>query len=153
MRPPQLWRRASAQRMVVTALACLMTAGCAAQARSPEPIPIDRVQCAFCGMVISTEVGAAQLVGGGEDTRFYDDIGCLVADRAARPDRASAFVRLADGTWTDVATASFAYPPSAQTAMGSGLAAFATIAAARAADREGRAWTWDEIRQRAGGGR
>lgn len=135
-------------------MAWLAMGACAAQARSPEPVPLDRVQCARCGMVISTEEGAAEIVQPGEDTRFYDDLGCLIADRDAHRDAAVAFVRIADGTWIEARTASFARPATARTAMGSGIVAFATIAQARAADRAGRARSWDEIRREpAGDGR
>ncbi len=98
-------------------------------------------------MVISTEVGTAQVLAAGEDARFYDDVGCLIADRGARSGSAHAFVRVADGSWIDTETASFARPASARTAMGSGIVAFATIAEARAADRAGRAWTWRDIQE------
>lgn len=97
-------------------------------------------------MVVSTETGAGEILESGEDTRFYDDVGCLAADWHDRAG-ARAFVRLGDGVWTDVTTASFARPRDAKTAMGSGIVAFATIAEARAADRDGRAWTWDAIRR------
>jgi nitrous oxide reductase accessory protein NosL len=136
--------------MTLTAIAWLATAACVAQARSPEPIPLDRVQCAHCGMVISTEAGAAQIVTSGEDTRFYDDVGCLIAGGHAGQGTEGVFVRSADGVWTDARTASFARSATAHTAMGSGIVAYATIAAARAADRDGRAWSWDEIRRQAG---
>lgn len=103
-------------------------------------------------MLISTQRGAGQIVSATEDTRFYDDVGCLAADWAARHGEARAFVRLADGTWSEAQAASFAQPADARTSMGSGVVAFALIADARAADRAGRALTFDDI-VRLGGGK
>jgi hypothetical protein len=96
-------------------------------------------------MLISTESGAGQIVSAMEDTRFYDDLGCLRADWAAHRGEARAFVRIAGGTWRDAHEASFAEPADARTAMGSGIAAFPTAADARAADRAGRALTFDDL--------
>lgn len=79
-----------------------------------------------------------------EETRFYDDIGCLAADWRARSGDGRAFVRIA-GEWSDATDASFARPAAVATAMGSGIVAFALVAEARAADREGRALTFDEV--------
>ena len=96
-------------------------------------------------MLISTESGGGEIVSTTADTRFYDDIGCLAADWAAHHGEAHAFVRVAGGTWSDADAASFAQPADARTAMGSGIAAFPTAADARAADRTGRALTFDEV--------
>lgn len=96
-------------------------------------------------MLISSDRGGGEIVSATEDTRFYDDIGCLAADWQAHRDGARAFVRLADGQWRDALTAAFALPAGAATPMGSGLAAFATAADARAADRAGRALTFDAV--------
>jgi hypothetical protein len=96
-------------------------------------------------MLISTENGGGEIVSATEDTRFYDDIGCLAADWAAHHGEARAFVRIAGGTWSDAQAASFAQPADIRTAMGSGIAAFATAAEARAADRAGRALTFDAV--------
>jgi len=140
--------------------------GCAARVSSPVPLPLDRVECARCGMLISSERGSGEVLLPDGDTRFYDDIACLAADwtvrlrsdqalrrHASRPASAQAFVRLANGKWSDVHDASYAEPADVRTAMGSGLAAFATIAEAQAADREGRALTFDDVVQLAGGSR
>jgi nitrous oxide reductase accessory protein NosL len=96
-------------------------------------------------MLISAERGGGEIVSAAEDTRFYDDIGCLAADWAAHRGEARAFVRIAGGKWSDVQAASFAQPAGARTAMGSGLAAFSTAAEARAADGPGRALTFDDV--------
>jgi hypothetical protein len=97
-------------------------------------------------MLISTDTGSGQIISTGEETRFYDDVGCLAADWAAHQRGASAFVRTGQ-SWSEAGAASFAHPPAARTAMGSGLVAFARADEARAADRDNRALGWDEVVQ------
>lgn len=96
-------------------------------------------------MLISSERGGGEIVSSSEDTKFYDDIGCLAADWAASHADAHAFVRVASGQWSDADAASYAQPDDAHTAMGWGIAAFATAAEARAADRAGRALTFADV--------
>ena len=79
-----------------------------------------------------------------DDTRFYDDIGCLAADWEAHHGDARAYVRVAGG-WRDVQVTSFAQPADARTAMGSGIVAFAAAGEAGAVDRAGRAMTFDQV--------
>jgi hypothetical protein len=98
-------------------------------------------------MLISTEEGAAQMISPGDDTRFYDDVACLAAAWQNHSANAHAFVRLREGIWADVESTSFARPRSAHTAMGSGIVAFATLAEARSADRDGKSLSWDDIRR------
>jgi copper chaperone NosL len=119
--------------------------GCTLQARSPEPVPIDRVECAHCRMLISTDSGGGEIVAPGEETRFYDDIGCLAAEWSAHVDRAHAYVRVAGGRWSDAQTAFYGQSDGIQTAMASGFVAFSTGADARAADRAGRTLTFDDV--------
>jgi len=95
-------------------------------------------------MLISTDSGGGQIVSAGDDTRFYDDIACLAADWRAHAGDVRAFVRIG-GQWSDATDASFARPPAVATAMGSGMVAFALAADARAADRDGRALTFDDV--------
>ena len=95
-------------------------------------------------MLISTDSGGGEIVSATEDTRFYDDIGCLAADWAARHGDARAYVRVA-GEWRDAQAMSFALPADARTAMGSGIVAFAATGDARATDRAGRALTLDQV--------
>lgn len=101
-------------------------------------------------MLISTEHGSGEIVSATEDTRFYDDLGCLAADWDAHRRESRAFVRVAAGRWSDAEVTSFAKPAGANTAMGSGIAAFATASEARAADGDGRALTFDEIVRQSG---
>jgi len=96
-------------------------------------------------MLISSDSGGGEIVSASEDTKFYDDIGCLAADWAAHHDGDHAFVRIAGDRWSEAQAASYAQPDGIQTAMASGVAAFATPAEARVADRAGRALTFDDI--------
>jgi nitrous oxide reductase accessory protein NosL len=104
-------------------------------------------------MLISSESGGGQIVSASEDTRFYDDVGCLAADWVNHHGNAHAFVRLGAGRWADATSAAYAQPDGVHTAMGSGFVAFATIADARAADRAGRALTFDDVIRLVGGTR
>ena len=104
-------------------------------------------------MLISTDTGGGEIVSAVEETRFYDDIGCLAADWQAHRADARAFVRVAGGGWSDAQGASFARPAGSMTAMASGIAAFAAAADARGADRDGRVLTFDEVVHLSGGGR
>ena len=138
---------------MMLAIAWLAAAGCAAQARSPEPVPLDRVECARCRMLVSSETGAAEIVSSSEDTRFYDDVGCLAADWNVHRGDGVAFVRLPGGGWREAQLAAYARPGDAHTAMGSGFVAFATAEDARAADRDGRALAFDDVVRAAGAAR
>lgn len=116
----------------------------------PEALPVDRVECARCRMLISNERGAGQIVSASDETRFYDDVGCLAADWLTHHDGARAFVRVDTG-WLDAQAAAFARPAGAHTAMGSGVVAFRAPEDAARAGRDGRASTFDEIARNAAG--
>jgi hypothetical protein len=126
------------------------TLACATRQLAPEPLVLDRVECARCKMLISTEHGSGEIVSATEDTRFYDDLGCLAADWDAHRRASRAFVRVAAGQWTDAESTSFARLTAAHTAMDSGVAAFATPSEARAVDRDGRVLTFDDVVRLAG---
>lgn len=101
---------------------------------------------------MSTDAGAGEIVSSSEETRFYDDIGCLAADWLARRDGdAHAYVRIGTGPWREAHAAFFAQPRRAETAMASGFVAFETMAAASAADYAGRALTFDDMVKVEGG--
>jgi len=131
--------------LVALTLSVAAPTACAKKSLAAESVALDRVECARCRMLISTDSGGGQIVSADDDTRFYDDIGCLAADWRARSGHGRAFVRIASGGWGDAVDASFARPAAVATAMGSGIVAFALAADARAADREGRALTFDEV--------
>ena len=115
------------------------------QARSPEPLPVDKVECARCRMLISTEAGGGEIVSSSDETRFYDDVGCLAADWKTHGADAIAFVRLSSGRWSDAQHAVFVRSPDVRTPMGSGFIAFATAAEARASEPDRQALTFDEV--------
>ena len=96
-------------------------------------------------MLISSDRGGGEIVSSSEETRFYDDIGCLAADWAAHHGDGHAYVHLDGGRWSEARVASYAQPDGTRTAMASGFVAFETIAEARAADRAGRALTFDDV--------
>ena len=101
-------------------------------------------------MLISTESGGGQILSAVEEPRFYDDLGCLAADWHDHGAGAHAYVRLADGGWVDAATAVYARPADARTAMGSGLAAYASADEARTADSGGRLMIFADVVQLTG---
>jgi hypothetical protein len=101
-------------------------------------------------MLISSETGAAQIVSDHEPTRFYDDIGCLAADWPGHHRDATAFVHVSGGTWTDARAAAYSRPTGSRTAMGFGVVAHTDASTAKAADRDSRAWAWDDVVQRVG---
>ena len=131
--------------IIALTLSAASATGCAKKSLAPESVPLDRVECARCRMLISTDRGGGQIVSATDETRFYDDIGCLAADWRTRSGDGRAFVRIGSGRWSDAMDASFARPAAVATAMGSGIVALALAADARAADREGRALTFDEV--------
>ena len=129
----------------LTLAAAALALACGARALGPEPLPVDRAHCATCGMLISSERDAAQAVSPDEDTRFYDDIGCLARDRSLSAG-ARLFVHGTGGSgWFPAEQAWFAAPAGLDTPMGHGLAAFADAARARGADVHGRARRWADL--------
>jgi copper chaperone NosL len=102
-------------------------------------------------MLISSAAGAGQALVVGEETRFYDDVGCLAKDAARLTAQARLFVQATNGAgWVDVESLWFAKPAAIQTPMGYGLAAYASEAGARGADRTGDAMRWEEVVRRLG---
>jgi hypothetical protein len=132
-------------RELTLAIVASLAVACGARDLAPEPLRVDRVHCATCGMLVSRERDAAQAVFPDEDTRFYDDIGCLARDRALGT-RARLYVQADGGSgWLAAEQAAFARPAGHETPMGYGLAAFGDAAKARAADREGQARRWADV--------
>jgi hypothetical protein len=95
-------------------------------------------------MLISSDRGAAQIVSAVEETRFYDDVGCMAADWPAHSTRARAFVRAAN-TWVDAGSASYTRSAAARTAMGSGVLPFASATDARASSAAEPVMRFEEI--------
>lgn len=130
----------------LTALSVVwLLASCGTAPHGPEPIPLDRVNCARCGMLISNDANAAQSRVDGHPTRFFDDIGCLASGPVAQPDSTRRYVRLASGAWSATDAAWFARSATARTPMDYGILAFDTADEARAADRERQAHQWPAI--------
>lgn len=120
--------------------------GCGTRTLQPEPVRLDRAHCAYCDMIVSDEANAAQAVSRSEDTRFYDDIGCLALDRAAHAAGARLFARAAGRpAWIAVDEAWFARSARLRTPMGHGIGAHSTEDAARSASDEGRALRWADL--------
>lgn len=125
-------------------LLLLVLIGCGEQALRPEPVPVDRMACSRCGMLVSREDQSAEWIAAGEEPRFYDDIGCLATDPWNPPGRNARFVHVGR-TWSLAETVFYARPPGASTPMGYDLVAFATREEAASRDREGRARSWNEL--------
>jgi copper chaperone NosL len=128
--------------VLVSLLAALV--GCGGKPLEPEPVPLNQVTCARCGMVVSREADSAEWVARGEDPRFYDDIGCLATDDLPSRDRSARFVHVGS-RWEEAETVFFARPAGASTPMGYGVIAFASRQEAAARDRANRARTWAEL--------
>jgi hypothetical protein len=124
----------------------LSVAACRRGTLAPEPLPVDRVSCARCGMVVSDLSTAAQAVSRGEETRFYDDIGCLAEDRAVAGGTWRFFVHAgtAPDAWLPAESAFFARGAGA-TPMNYGIRAYVFSAQAAQSDGEHRARRWADV--------
>jgi len=140
----------AAPRAALVACATVLLVGCGVRGNGPEPLPLDRVDCARCGMLISSDANAAEAIVPGAGTRFYDDIGCMAGDPAAVKAGVERFVRLADGTGWIPADAAYFAASTAATPMAHGLVAFASAGEAGAVDRDARPRRWDEMVRMAG---
>lgn len=118
---------------------------CSRGAPKPETVPVDSVNCARCGMMVSSEPQSAQWVVPGEETRFYDDIGCLAAEVRSRGESGARFVHVEGGRWARAEAAFYARPADESTPMGYGVVAFSNREEAAARDRQGRARSWEEL--------
>lgn len=126
-------------------LAAAALLGACARGLAPEPLPLDRYNCARCGMMISDLADAAQFVSTREEPRFYDDLGCAAADAGRAPLPGKLYVRADGGTkWVAAADAYYART-GARSPMGYGFFAFSTEAQANARDTRGRALRWRDV--------
>ena len=124
------------------------TAGCGRRDAGPEPLPIDRVNCARCGMLISSSDNAGEIIASGEETRFYDDIGCLAGDAAQTVPGTRIWVHRTNGDeWIEAGSAWFA-ESARRTPMGHVIGAYASQTEASRDDVDGRARRWDDIIKR-----
>lgn len=138
MRRPTAIVRFAVTSLLPVALSC-------SRAPAPETVPVDRVNCARCGMMVSNEAQSAQWVIPGEETLFYDDIGCLAADVRPRAERGVRFVHVDRARWAPAETAFYARPADESTPMGYGVVAFSSRSEAAARDRKGRSRSWGEL--------
>ncbi|HKB69298.1 MAG TPA: hypothetical protein VKH46_00520 [Thermoanaerobaculia bacterium] len=124
--------------------AAALLAACA-RGIAPEPLPLDRYNCARCGMMISEIGDAAQYVSPREETRFYDDLGCAAEDAGRVPIRGTFFVRADGGTRWIAAEDAFFAKTGERTPMGHGYWAFSTEAQAKARGAGGKALRWADL--------
>jgi copper chaperone NosL len=107
----------------------VLAAGAACAGRAPAPRDVEASDtCAFCRMVVSNPRVAAQIVAPGEESRFFDDIGCAVNALKQVGLPAGAVIYVADfrtGKWIVAREAVYARVESLETPMGSHLVAFA----------------------------
>lgn len=146
-RAPFSRRPGRATRYAVTAVlaAAALLVSCS-RALAPENLPLDRYNCARCGMMISEISDAAQCVSAREETRFYDDLGCAAADAGRVPITGRFFVRADGGTKWIGADAAFYARTGERTPMAYGYFAYSTEAQAKARDAQGRALRWSAVR-------
>ncbi|HTO88278.1 MAG TPA: hypothetical protein VMR54_12225 [Thermoanaerobaculia bacterium] len=121
-----------------------LSLGCARGEAPPSPLDTKSELCRFCRMPVSDRHLAAQLAAPGEETKFYDDIGCLRDDlKRGGPPAAGAVAYVADhrtAAWVRASVAVFSRCPALETPMSSHLIAHAD-AASREADPASRGCT------------
>lgn len=139
MKPPTAAARLAAVLLVPLALSC------GRREPAPEPVPVNQVNCARCGMLISSDLQSAEWVVPAQETRFYDDIGCLATDVRPRAEQGARFVHVEGARWARAEVAFYARPPDESTPMGYGVVAFTDRAEAAARDPQGKARTWEEL--------
>src|SRR5512138_2277211 len=123
--------RGSSLLLAAGVIALWSIAGCASQRTPPATLDAAHENCANCRMQVSTQKFAAQLVGSGEEPRFFDDLGCLSEYVAKQPTPQDAVAYVADhrtGDWVRAAEAVFTRVPSIDTPMGSHMIAHASAA-------------------------
>jgi copper chaperone NosL len=121
-----------------TVAVVLALAGCAGGAARPAEVDTRNDACAQCRMIVSDARYAGQVVGGGAEPRFFDDLGCLASYLRQNPPAGGAAVFVADRRtkqWVPAAGAVYTRVPGLDTPMGSGIVAHAD-AASRDADRD-----------------
>ena len=122
--------RTDARRIAGLAVAVLATGALAAAlylaphgSAGPVEVPLDRVACARCGMLVS-EIGfAGQLRTRSGEVRFYDDPGCLLLDAEEHADDPSAVWFHAHDAERWLSAAEVGFERTEPTPMGYGLAA------------------------------
>jgi copper chaperone NosL len=125
-------------------LLVVLIAGCAPDGLQPADLDTRHEACASCRMTVSDRRFASQIVAPGEETVFFDDLGCLAEYVEVRgPLPAGAVVYVADHrtrAWAPAGTAVFTRLPHVDTPMSSHLIAHAS-AASRDQDPDARGGT------------
>jgi copper chaperone NosL len=118
-------------RLAVLAAFSLAASACARGPAEPAPVDTRNDSCASCRMAVSDARFAAQLAAPGEETKFFDDIGCLVRYLAKKPTLARGAVAfVADHRtreWVHASRALFTRRESLETPMASNLVAHAGV--------------------------
>lgn len=118
------------------ALALLsLLAACAGAPAGPPQVQWGVDECSHCHMILSDQRFAAVARDEGGDEARFDDLGCMASFFAERsPAGWRTWVHEADGArWLAAEEAWFVRLAGQRSPMGSGLGAFATAEAARAA--------------------
>ena len=98
-------------------------------AAGPVEVDVRHDACSFCRMTVSDPHLAAQIAGGGEEPRLFDDIGCLsnyLREHSLAPGQVVYVADHRSGAWIDARRAVISRLPSGSTPMGSGLIAHAS---------------------------
>jgi copper chaperone NosL len=66
--------------------AAILVSACTAGRESPRDPSWNHDLCSHCRMAISEPRFAAQLIGPGGRVRYYDDLGCALADQDEHPE-------------------------------------------------------------------
>ena len=125
-------RKARHARTVALGAAVAFLTGCGTAKVGPPAIDAGQTTCAECGMAVSEPRYAAALLVADADEGplglVFDDIGCMLAYKAAHPAPALAqYVMDADiRQWLDARNAWFARSSAIRSPMASGLAACRT---------------------------
>jgi len=109
----------------------IVALACSRGLPAPPPVDTRNDACASCRMLVSDPRTAAQLVAPGEETLFFDDLGCLGRYLREHPPRRGAMVYVADhrtGNWVPAKEALYVLQPSASTPMGSHLLGYGSAA-------------------------
>jgi nitrous oxide reductase accessory protein NosL len=130
-------------RVTLAVLGCVLLIGVAGCGKpedvGPPEIRFGQDTCHACGMIVDDDRYAAAVVtvtdGGAVEPRVFDDVGEMLefAPPAGARDVRRYVRDAATRQWVDAARATFAKPRGLHTPMGTGIAAYADAAAARAA--------------------
>jgi copper chaperone NosL len=127
-----------------------LVVGCRpADAGRPPVVRFGEEACAHCRMIISDERFAASRVSRDGEALKFDDVGCLLKHEAGEIQPAAAYWvhDFRSPEWLNAREAIFVHSANLASPMGHGLAAVATVQAARelATDPSARALRFEEV--------